>query len=88
MKLIIIIPVNEENSLEKEVDQVIAVNMGDVDKEITISNGDSQDSTHEIIQCIEAKYPEIISYHSPINLENGASIHLGTASSSSELNTV
>jgi hypothetical protein len=62
--------------------------MGDVDKEINISNGDSQDSTHEIIQCIQAKYPEIISYHSLINLENDASIHLGTASSSNELNIV
>jgi glycosyltransferase involved in cell wall biosynthesis len=86
MKLSIIIPVyNEENSLEKVIDQVYAVYLGNIDKEIVISNDGSKDRTYEIIQNLQIKYPGIISYHSPTNLGKGAAVRLGIAISSGEL---
>ena len=89
MKLSIIIPVyNEENSLEKVVEQVIAVNLGSVDKEIIISNDGSLDRTHEIIQKLQTKYPGLITYHSPTNLGKGAAVRLGIALSSGEMITI
>ena len=60
MKLSIIIPVyNEEDFLEKIVDQVFAVDLGNVEKEIIISDDGSQDQTHEIIQKLQNKIPGI-----------------------------
>ena len=89
MKLSIIIPVyNEEKSLEKVVDQVFAVDLGPIDKEIIISDDGSQDRTYEIIQKLHTKYPELISYHSPTNLGKGAAVRLGIALSSGEIITI
>jgi len=89
MKLSIIIPVyNEENSLEKIVDQVFAVNFGNVDTEIIISDDGSKDRTYEIIQKLRLKYPSLISYHSPTNLGKGAAVRLGIAISTGEIITI
>jgi glycosyltransferase involved in cell wall biosynthesis len=89
MKLSIIIPVyNEESSLEKVIEKVIAVNLGSIDKEIIISNDGSLDRTHEIIQKLQIKYPGLIAYHSPTNLGKGAAVRLGIALSSGEMITI
>jgi glycosyltransferase involved in cell wall biosynthesis len=89
MKLSIIIPVyNEENSLEKIVDQVFAVNLRDVEKEVIISDDGSHDRTYEIIQNLHSKYPTLISYHSPTNLGKGAAVRLGMAVSTGEIITI
>ena len=89
MKLSIIIPVyNEENSLEKVVDQVYTVDLGNVDKEIIVSNDGSKDRTYEIIQSLHVKYPGLISYHSPTNLGKGAAVRLGMAISSGDMITI
>jgi dolichol-phosphate mannosyltransferase len=89
IKLSIIIPVfNEENSLEKVVDQVFAVDLSGVDKEIVVSNDGSKDGTYEIIQSLHKKYPALISYHSPTNLGKGAAVRLGMAISSGDLITI
>jgi dolichol-phosphate mannosyltransferase len=89
MKLSIIIPVyNEEDSIENVVDQVCAVDLGDIEKEIIISNDGSKDHTSEIIQTLQAKYPGLISYHSPTNLGKGAAVRLGIAISTGELITI
>jgi dolichol-phosphate mannosyltransferase len=89
MKLSVIIPVyNEENSLEKVVDQVFAVDLGNVDKEIIISDDGSQDQTPEIIQKLHTKYPGLISYRSSTNLGKGAAVRLGIALSSGEIITI
>lgn len=86
MKLSIIIPVyNEEDSIEKVVDQVFAVEIGKVEKEVVISNDGSKDRTTEIIQSLQIKYPSLISYHSPTNLGKGAAVRLGIAISSGDL---
>lgn len=89
MKLSIIIPVfNEENSLERVVEQVFAVELGNTDKEIIISDDGSKDRTPEIIQKLHAKYPGLISYHSPTNLGKGAAVRLGMAISTGEIITI
>src|SRR4030042_806532 len=89
MKLSIIIPVyNEENSLEKVVDQVYAVDMENIDKEIIISDDGSQDRTPEIIKKLHLKYPSIISYRSPTNLGKGAAVRMGIAISTGEIITI
>jgi dolichol-phosphate mannosyltransferase len=89
MKLSIVIPVyNEENSLEEIVDKVFAVNLGNVDKEIIISDDGSQDQTHAIIQKLLIKYPELVTYSSPTNLGKGAAVRLGIAISTGEIITI
>ena len=89
MKLSIIIPVfNEENSLEEIVNRVLAVDLGDIEKEIIISNDGSNDQTHDIIQKLQSKIPGLISYHSPTNLGKGAAVRLGIAISSGNLITI
>jgi len=86
MKLSIIIPVfNEENSLEEIVDRVFAVNLGDLEKEVIISNDGSHDQTINVIQKLHIKYPALISFHSPTNLGKGAAVRLGIAISSGEI---
>jgi len=89
MKLSIIIPVyNEENSLEEIVNRVFAVELGDIEKEIIISNDGSQDHTYDIIQKLHIKYPNLISHHSPTNLGKGAAVRLGIAISSGDIITI
>src|SRR4030042_356085 len=89
MKLSIIIPVfDEEDSLEKIVDQVFAVDLGNVDKEIIISDDGSKDRTNEVVQKLRVKYPSLISYHSPTNLGKGAAVRLGIAIPSGEIITI
>ena len=89
MKLSIIIPVyNEENSLEKIVDQVFSVNLGSVAKEIIISDDGSNDQTSEIVQKLRLKYPSLVAYRSPTNLGKGAAVRLGIAISTGEIITI
>lgn len=89
MKLSIIIPVfNEENSLEEIVNRVLAVDLGDIEKEIIISNDGSNDQTYDIIQNLQSKFPGLISYHSPTNLGKGAAVRIGIAISSGNLITI
>ncbi len=89
MKLSIIIPVyNEENSLEEIVDRVFSVDVGNIEKEIIISNDGSSDRTFDIIQKLHLKYPGLISYHSKINLGKGAAVRQGMALSTGEIITI
>ncbi|NJD60135.1 MAG: glycosyl transferase [Anaerolineales bacterium] len=89
MKLSIIIPAyNEADSLEKVVEGVYAVNLGEVDKEVIISNDGSRDRSQDIIQDLQARYPGLIAYHSPTNLGKGAAVRLGIAISSGDIITI
>ena len=86
MKLSIIIPVyNEEASIEEIVDRVYSVDLGDIQKEVIISNDGSRDGTRQIIHNLEQKYPNIITYHSPTNLGKGAAVRIGMSISTGEL---
>jgi glycosyltransferase involved in cell wall biosynthesis len=86
MKLSIIVPAyNGEISLEKIVDQVFAVNHGNVEIEIIISDDGSQDQTPDLIQKHQRKYPGLISYTSPTILGKHAAVRLGIAISTGEI---
>ena len=89
MKLSIIIPVyNEEKSLEEIVDRVFGIDLDGIEKEVIISNDGSQDQTYSIIQNLQAKYPGLITYHSPTNLGKGAAVRIGIALSSGDIITI
>jgi len=89
MKISIIIPVyNEEESLEEIVDRVYAADFGSIEREIIISNDGSSDQTGEVIQKLGNKYPDVISYQSPINLGKGAAVRLGISLSTGEIITI
>jgi dolichol-phosphate mannosyltransferase len=89
MKLSIIIPAyNEEDSIEKVVTAVYNVNLGEIEKEVIISNDGSRDRSYEIIQNLERRYPGLISYHLPTNLGKGAAVRLGIAISTGEILTI
>lgn len=79
MKLSIIIPAyNEESSLERIVNSVLAVDLIDsVDKEIIIVNDYSSDNTGAIAQSLAEKYSSISLYSHPKNMGKGAAIHTG-----------
>ncbi len=86
MKLSIIIPVyNEESSLEEIVDRVYRIDLGDIEKEIIVSNDGSKDNTGNVIKKLSAKYPGLIVYSSPTNLGKGAAVRLGVAISSGDI---
>ena len=89
MKLSIIIPAyNEDSSLEKVVEKVYEVELGEIEKEIIISNDGSRDRTGEIIRELQRKYPGLVSYSSPINLGKGAAVRLGMAISTGDIITI
>jgi glycosyltransferase involved in cell wall biosynthesis len=86
MKLSIIIPVyDEENSLEEIVDRVFSVDLGDIDREVIISNDGSKDQTYNVIQKLISKHPGLITYHSPTNLGKGAAVRQGIAISTGDI---
>jgi len=87
--LSIIIPVyNEENTLEEIVNRVYAVDFGDIKIEVVVSNDGSQDHTRDVIQILQEKYGDLISYNSPINLGKGAAVRSGMALSTGEIITI
>ena len=89
MKVSIIIPVyNEEKSLEEIVDRVYSVKINAVEKEIIISNDGSSDRTGEVIEKLHNKYPDLISFHSRINLGKGAAVRQGLAICTGEVITI
>lgn len=79
MKLSIIIPAyNEEASLERIVNSVLAVELIDsVEKEIIIVNDSSSDNTGEIAQSLAEEHHSISVYNHPKNMGKGAAIHTG-----------
>jgi len=79
MKLSIVIPVyNEEQTIGEVVDRVLAVDLGDIEKEIIISNDGSSDGTRAAIESSRwAADPHIRIHHNQINLGKGAAVRLG-----------
>ena len=88
-KLSIVIPVyNEENTLEEIVDRVYSVDLGEIEREIIISNDGSSDRTTEIIAQLQSKYPGLVCYQSSTNLGKGAAVRLGIAISTGDIITI
>jgi len=86
MILSIIIPVyNEAETIRTVVDKVRQVDLGDIQKEIIISDDGSSDQTGVIIEQITSQDPSIKLYSSPTNLGKGAAVRLGMALSTGEI---
>ncbi len=89
IKLSIIIPVyNEENTIEEIIDRVHAVDLGEVEKEIILSDDGSSDRTYSIISSMRTRYSGIVCHHSITNLGKGAAVRLGMALSSGDIITI
>jgi glycosyltransferase involved in cell wall biosynthesis len=78
-KLSIVIPVyNEQDTIHEVVERVCAVDLGNIQKEIIISNDGSTDATPAVIKNICEEHNDIVSvYTSPTNLGKGAAVRLG-----------
>ena len=81
LTLSIIVPVyNEEQTIGELVERIRAVDIGDIRKDIIISNDGSSDGTRRVIdQSAWRDDPRVRIYHSEINLGKGAAIRLGLA---------
>jgi glycosyltransferase involved in cell wall biosynthesis len=86
MKVSIIIPVyNEEKTISEVVQHVFSADVGDIEKEVIISDDGSWDNTPTIIRQLQLIYPQLRTYSSPINLGKGAAVRLGIAMSTGEV---
>lgn len=86
-KVSIVIPVyNEEQSLAAVLDQVCAVKLNGLVKEIIISDDGSTDQTPQIITQYAETATEIVKVHtSPTNLGKGAAVRLGISQASGDM---
>src|SRR5262245_35886822 len=79
MKLSIIIPVyNEEQTIGEIVSRVLAVDLGDIEREVIIANDGSSDNTRNAMeQSRWADDARVRIFHNPINLGKGAAVRHG-----------
>ena len=85
--LSIIIPAyNEEKTINQILDKVIAVNLGEISKEIIIVNDCSKDKTKDIIETyIKDHSPEKIRLiNQEVNQGKGAALHKGISNATGE----
>lgn len=88
MKLSIVIPVfNEEKTVARLVEQVRAVDLGDIEKEIIIVDDGSSDGTGAALARFEGVSGLRI-HRSPVNLGKGASVRIGFAQASGDIVTI
>ena len=79
MRLSIIVPVyNEEQTIGAVIERILAVDLGDLEKEIIVANDGSSDGTQRRIdKGAWRQDPRLIVVESPINLGKGAALRLG-----------
>ena len=78
MKLSVIIPVfNEQATLAELVARVLAVDLGQMQKELIVVDDGSTDGTRAVIAQLEARYPEVRSVLQPKNQGKGAAVARG-----------
>lgn len=87
MKLSIIIPVyNEEQTISEVVERVRAVDLGDIEKEIIITNDGSSDGTRSSIDSSRwASDSRIRTYDNPINVGKGGAVRIGLKYASGDI---
>ena len=86
MKLSVIIPVyNEQSTIGEIIDRVEQVDLGDIEKEIIVTDGGSTDRSAEIIAQKQKQNNAIRVHTSLINLGKGAAIRFGLAHASGDI---
>ncbi|MCA1907082.1 MAG: glycosyltransferase family 2 protein [Magnetospirillum sp.] len=77
-KLSVVIPCyNEESTLEKIVDRVVAADRCGLDLEIVIVDDGSKDRSVEVLKTLAAKHPSIVFYEHALNQGKGAALRTG-----------
>ncbi len=78
-KLSIVIPVyNEESTVGEVIERVLAVDLGDIRKEIIVCDDGSVDGSHQVIERERAAHSDVVTVHtSVINLGKGAAVRFG-----------
>jgi len=86
-KLTVVIPVyNEQETINQVVERVCAVELGDLQKEIIISDDGSTDATPAAVEKVRMEHAEIVRvYTSPTNLGKGAAVRLGMSLATGDL---
>ena len=81
MKLSIIVPVyNEERTISDVIEQILAVDLGAIDREVIIANDGSSDGTERVIETSSwINDPRVRVCNNPINLGKGAAVRHGTS---------
>ncbi len=76
MKLSVIVPVyNEARTVARLIERVLAVDLGDTEREIIVVNDGSTDRSHDVLEYIAAERPDLIKvYHHEQNQGKGAAI--------------
>ncbi len=76
--LSIVVPAyNEERSLARCLDRVLAIEGGDLTLEVLIVNDASQDNTGRLAEEIAARHPQVRVLHHEHNQGKGAALHTG-----------
>jgi glycosyltransferase involved in cell wall biosynthesis len=86
-KLSIIVPVyNEEQTINEVIERVLAVDLGDIEREVIIANDGSQDGTRRRIEERGwLKHPVVRLCENPINLGKGAAVRHGLSAATGDL---
>lgn len=78
-KVSIVIPVyNEESTVGAVIERVLAVDLGDIHKEIIVCDDGSVDDSRNVIERERAAHSDVVQVHtSVINLGKGAAVRFG-----------
>src|SRR5262245_21458923 len=87
MKLSVIVPVyNEQRTINEVIERVMAVDLGEIDREVIIANDGSNDRTRLVIERHGwPRDPRIRLCENPINLGKGAAVRHGLAEATGDI---
>jgi glycosyltransferase involved in cell wall biosynthesis len=75
MRLSVIVPVyNEAQTVAQLIERVLAVELGDVEREVIVVNDGSTDRSHDVLESIAARQPVVRVYHHEQNRGKGAAV--------------
>src|ERR1700741_1031085 len=87
MKLSIIVPVyNEQRTINEVIERVMAVDLGEIEREVIIANDGSNDDTKRVIEEHGwLRDPRIRLCENPINLGKGAAVRHGLSAATGDI---
>lgn len=87
MKLSIIVPVyNEQRTINEVIERVMAVDLGELEREVIIANDGSNDGTKRVIEDHGwLRDPRVRLCENPINLGKGAAVRHGLSAATGDI---